>query len=169
VIVRLSAQQWTACLQYGTERHINYLEHPRRVGASFRVINIPAAGLQTLIHEFEKVVFTPKWGKRKAKIPERSLRALRTLAQTLNTWTTHPAFNDGAIPGARNDVLAAWRRPGGGYEPYPGVGDFTLLLPDVKPWRVAGDGMVITRWTPGSLTYCDNEIIDEKEHLGWDL
>jgi len=27
---------------------------------------------------------------------------------------------------------------------------------------------VITRWSPGTLTHCDNEIIDEKEHLDWE-
>ena len=100
------------------------------------------------------------------------MRALRTLALALNTWTTHPAFSGGAIPGKRYDVLAAWRMRDHGYSPFPldepnGSRWFTLLVPDVQPWRVAGDDMLITRWTPGSVTFCEIEVVDEAEHLGW--
>ncbi len=166
MILRLTGGQLNECIAVGTKRHRRYLGNGFHATTNYVLVNMPAAGVRSLIAEFEQVTFTPKWGKRKARTPMIRVRTLSALARHLNEWMCHPGFHGQAMPDVSTDVLAAWVTGYRQWSPFPG-GKFEILVPEVKPWKLAGGSAQITTWKPGSVTHCTTEILDETEHQGW--
>jgi hypothetical protein len=176
MIIALSWGQLQACRQWGTEQHKLLLSRNRQHSKHGHEVGLPPIGWLTLVEILQRKAFHASGRHRKR--PNAREGAVGTRSAVTTIWNVlveakqHPALRSEAFLGSRGDVMLAWPVGRREWSLFPGDGEPSILVPEVKVIRMAAGTpaefqQYVTEWTPRPVGSVDvpGAFLDPAEHL----
>lgn len=163
MIVRLTHQMAQATQLRCPPVVMNWIEaHATSYGKTQVEVDMPAIGWRVARDRMVEGAFGPLGGKQRST-PAAVYGAIHRISKALLRLEGHPGLRGQAVIGWVGDVIPAWWRPTGVYDPYPNGDAMELLVPSHE----AVSGHHVTTWSPGPLPpgTPDSADWDEAKHL----